>query len=77
MDEDPYSGAVIVFRSSDPGIAAIVIAFVQMAGSYAGQQCEHFGTIFRGEPPSCLANLFARHAPCLNDKNDVLAKPGQ
>ena len=77
LDEDAFSGAVIVFRSSDPDIAAIVITFVQMAGSYAGQQCDHFVTIFRGEPPSGLANLFARHAPCLNDKNDVLTKVGQ
>ena len=74
LDEDAFSGAAIVFRSSDPDIAAIVITFVQMAGSYAGQQCDHFATIFRGEPPSGLANLFARHAPCLNDKNDVLTK---
>jgi hypothetical protein len=76
LDEDAFVGAVIVFRSSDPDIAAIVITFVQMAGSYAGQECDHFATIFLGEPPSSLANLFVRHAPCLNDENDVLTKIG-
>ena len=66
--------AVIVFRSSDPGIAAIVITFVQMAEAYAGQQGEHFGTIFHGEPPSGLANLFGWHAPRSNGKDYVLTK---